>query len=100
MYNDYLVQQVKVAEQLMKNKKPEKPKPSPCIILLHELFDALPIFSFEFREGRWHEHVVRVDKLEGQGSQGCQLRWALSAPDSENVRKVLQPDKIFKGVQE
>ena len=102
MYNHYIQQQVKVAERI--HQSGEKPKLSPCIVFLHELFDALPIYTFEFKNNQWCEYVVRCDKFETSSTQGkftgFNLRWALSDGVNDNVKNVLQPQKIFKGVEQ
>lgn len=40
---------------------------NPCIVLAHELFDALPIHQFEFDERRrWRERLITFNKEKNQ----------------------------------
>lgn len=70
----------------------EKLKLSPCLVLAHELYDALPVHQFEFSGDthQWHERVVSVNQNTQELEFGIQKE-----PNTENVIKVLKPDKLF-----
>lgn len=50
----------------------------PTIVIANELFDALPVHQFQFRQGQWHERLIDV------------------APDSEDLRLVLDPSPAHR----
>lgn len=48
--------------------------PGPFLVVAHELFDALPVYHFEYTEKGWLERLVDVDQGEGPHH----LRYVLS----------------------
>ena len=89
-------------------------------LLAHELFDALPIHQFKYLgAGKWCEMCVKLESSEQGGSDADlsspllnqassqpeeiteeemhsrRLVFGESAPSTENVVKVLQPEKFF-----
>jgi NADH dehydrogenase [ubiquinone] 1 alpha subcomplex assembly factor 7 len=87
-------------------------------LVAHELYDALPIHQFKYQgDGNWSEMVVKLEgvdysdqsssqgltmdtqindsKTEDNDIAGKELIFGESAPNTENVLKVLQPSKFF-----
>ena len=63
---------------------------SPCFVLAHEVYDALPIHQFKYiGDNQWCEMVIQLTE------DGNDIEYAESAPMTENVIKVLQPEKFF-----
>ncbi len=61
---------------------------APMFVIAHELYDALPIHQFKYLgANQWCEKVIALNK--------DLLVYTDSAPNTETVIKVLQPDKLF-----
>ena len=58
-------------------------------VVAHELYDALPIHQFKYLgDKEWCEKVIKINEQQ-------QLEFTDSEPNNENVKKVLQPKKLF-----
>lgn len=62
---------------------------NPVFVIAHELYDALPIHQFEYtRDRKWAERMVAL-------GQDGRLRLTTEHSFTENVEKVLRPEKLF-----
>ena len=59
-------------------------------IIAHELYDALPIHQFKYLGvNQWCEKVLALERSNEK------IFYTDSAANTENVVKILQPDKFF-----
>lgn len=72
------------------------------MIINNEFFDALPIKKFIYKNNAWCEILVDVEKPEKKDSssqsntaQKIKFKYTYSAPNSESVLKILQPESTF-----
>lgn len=74
------------------------------MILCNEIFDALPIAIFEYTKYGWCEKLVGLSPLsEETKSKDQELQdraknyfvWQNGIPDSDSVKKILNPEKSF-----
>lgn len=65
----------------------------PYAIIAHEFFDALPTNIFQYVEGKgWREKLINIS----HGSKdGKNFEYILSEAETENVKKLLNPSKMF-----
>lgn len=66
-------------------------------VLAHELYDALPIHQFKYKGlNQWCEKVIALETTTNKdGTLDERIYCTESAPNTENVVKILQPDKFF-----
>ncbi len=58
------------------------PEQLPCIMIFHELFDALPVYQFEYTSRGWCEVMVDIDEEESQKEH---FKFVLSPSFTPNV---------------
>ena len=64
---------------------------NPFMILAHEFFDAMPVYQFIYDKGRgWLEKIVDIDPNNPDA-----LLIRESDKPTDNVKKLLQPEKTF-----
>jgi NADH dehydrogenase [ubiquinone] 1 alpha subcomplex assembly factor 7 len=63
----------------------------PYFILAHEFFDAIPVYQFIYDEAvGWRERLVSIDRTNKK-----EIEITESILTTENVKKLLQPEKTF-----
>lgn len=65
-------------------------KEQPVVVVGHEIFDALPVFVFEFTAEGWKEVLVNFN-------EHATFELTLSKGQNDNVKKILRPEMRFPG---
>ena len=65
------------------------PRGTPCVVIAHELFDALPVHQFVKTERGWVEKLVDVAEAESDAP----LRFVLS-PGATPASRILLPHRL------
>ncbi|CDW71486.1 UNKNOWN [Stylonychia lemnae] len=68
---------------------------NPCFILAHELYDALPIYQFQYTEERkWRERVISFNQQLNKLTFGVEPS-PITEFERQNVESTLNPEKFI-----
>ena len=104
-YEDYISDNFKdlVTGNIL-NKNKTSMQQRPVVILCNEIFDALPVAIFENTKYGWCEKLVGLSPLaDGSHTQDKDFQdkaknyfqWEHGIPNSDSVKKLLNPEKLF-----